>query len=170
MAQFFWSLVMLILGVGFGGFYLAKQLGWFGLQPLPWEGLTPLAPGRAFSRWGRQRRLVTAVLLMVLGVLCFVGVNWLDPREHLRGSLYFLGSFIALFLVTVVFGWQEWRELRRLTRRASAGARSERSAAGGSDRPQALSRDVARRLAEPGGDGGRAGESPAGREGEEVGS
>lgn len=156
MAQFVASLAMLILGVGFGGFYLAKQLGWFGLRPLPWEAFTiPRPPGgRSLSRWSRHRRLLTAVLLMLLGVLSFAGVNWLNPREHLRGSVYFLGGVILLCLVTMVLAWQDLRELRRLTRSlrtlSRPGARSAGAVPGG----------VIGRLGEPGDNGGSSGESP----------
>jgi hypothetical protein len=155
MAQFVASLAMLMLGVGFGGFYLAKQLGWFGLEPLHLEALTVQPPpgGRPLSRWSRYRRLLTAVLLMLLGVLSFAGVNWLNPREHLRGSLYFLGGLILLCLVTMVLAWQDLRELRRLTR-------SLRTLS----RPGAVPRERVRRFGEPGGDGD--GESPGGTEGE----
>jgi hypothetical protein len=149
MAPFLWSLAMLILGVGFGGFYLAKQLGWFGLEPLRFEGLTLERPGRPGSRWSRYRRLLTAVLLMALGVLCFLGVNWLNPREHLRGSLYFLGSFVALCLATVLLALQDLRELRRLTRSLRTRSRT-------SPPPRGLTR----RFREPGGDGGSAEEPP----------
>jgi len=159
MGQFVWSLAMLILGVGFGGFYLAKQLGWFGLQPLRLEGLAFERSGRGARRWSRYRRLLTAVFLMVLGVLCFVGVNWLNPREHLRGSLYFLGALVALCVATVVLAYQDLRELRRLTRslRTRSSTLRPTPERRGASSPSGT---LLGRFREPGGDGGSADESP----------
>ena len=110
MAQFFWSVVMLILGVGFGGYYLLKQLGWFGGPAIESMGLPA-------SRWSRWRRRLTAVLLVVLGVLCFVGVNWIDPKVNPVGFLSFVAGLTVLCLVTFLLGWQDLREVRRLGRR-----------------------------------------------------
>jgi len=108
-AQFLWSLAMLILGVGVGGYYLLKQLGWFGGPAIERMGLVA-------SRWSRWRRRLTAVLLMVLGVLCFVAVNWIDPKVHPAGFLYFVAGLAVLCLVTSLLGWQDLREVRRLGR------------------------------------------------------
>lgn len=141
MAAFLWSLVMLILGVGFGGFYLLKQLGWFG-------GLSVERWGSSESRWSRWRRRLTAVLLMALGVLCFVGMNWLEPRRHPIESLMFVVGLAALCLVVVLLAWQDFREVRRLGRRLWM------DGPGGPSRSSRPSREVLRQLKKPGGNGG----------------
>ncbi|MCK4298983.1 MAG: hypothetical protein KAX80_05590 [Planctomycetes bacterium] len=140
MAAFLWSLVMLILGVGFGGFYLLKQLGWFGgLSVERWGS------SRRPAGWSRWRRRLTAVLLMALGVLCFVGVNWLGPKRHPIEFLTFVAGLAALCLVVVLLAWQDFREVRRLGRRLWM------DGPGGQSRP---SRKVLRQLKKPGGNGG----------------
>jgi len=134
-AAFLWSLVMLILGVGFGGFYLLKQLGWFGGLPVErW--------GWSVSRWSRWRRRLTAVLLMALGVLCFVGVNWLEPRRDPIEFLVFVVGLAALCVVVVLLAWQDLREVRRLGRGLWVS---------GPSRPRSEARKQSRK---PGGDGG----------------
>ena len=135
MAQFFWSLVMLVLGVSFGGYYLLKQLGWFG-------GLAIERMGLSASRWSRWRRRLTAMLLMALGVLCFVGVNWIDSKVDPVGFLYFVAGLTVLCLAALLLGLQDLREVRRLGRRRWIID---------SSRP---SRERSRQFRHPGGNGG----------------
>lgn len=114
--EFVWSLVVLVACVGFGGFYLAKQLGWFG--GLAVERLA--APIRPWSRW---RRRLAAVLCMATGVVLFVWVNWVDVRTNPVLWTRFAVVLLALCVVLFVLGVLEFREIRRLGRRLRAGSR-----------------------------------------------
>jgi len=143
LAQFLWSLAVLILCVGFGGYYLLKQLGWFG-------GLAIEGMGVPASRWSRWRRRLTALLLMVLGVLCFAGVNWIDRRADPLGFIYFAGGLALLCLLAMLLGWQDMREIRRLGRRAWTIDSSR------------LSTGKMRQYRYPGGNGGSHGEGKEG--------
>lgn len=147
--QLLWSVAVLMLCVGFGGFYLAKQLGWFG-------GLAIERLGGGVRRWSRWRRRLMAVLCILLGVMFFLGANWIDPRTH---PLFFGGFALVLLvlsLVAFVLGIQELREVRNLGRRL----RSSRSHVS----PDRRSRSMSQPRRPGGGNGDSPGENRAGRE------
>ncbi len=108
--QFLFSALVLVVCVGVGGSYLAKSLGWFG--GLAVERL--FGPARPWSRW---RRRVTAVLCMVLGVMFFLGFNWIEPRSD---PAFFAGYWLVLVLLCLLaflLGIQDFREVRTLGRK-----------------------------------------------------
>ena len=111
--EFLGSVVVLLVCVGFGGFYLAKQLGWFG-------GLAIERLGGGTSRWSRFRRRLTAVLCMALGVLFFLGMNWVDPRAD---PVFFAGYWLALVVLCLAaffLGLQDFRQVRDIGRQLRA--------------------------------------------------
>jgi len=113
-AQFIWSILVLVASVGFGVFYLAKQLGYFG-------GLGIERLGLAKGRWTRVRRRLTAVLLITLGVLSFLSANWLLPwlfqRKDVVIAAAVILALVVLFVVVFIMALLEAREIRNLARR-----------------------------------------------------
>lgn len=140
MAQFFWSLCVLVVATGFGAFYLAKQLGWFGGLALEHLGLPR-------GRWSRLRRRATAVLLMALGVGVFLVVNWVLPRGRPGAALLATLGLLVVVIAVFLLGLWDLREIRRLTRGLRVG--------GGP--PRRPGRKALAQLREPGGDGGSGG-------------
>lgn len=138
MAQFLWSVGVLVVATGFGAFYLAKQLGWFGGLGLEQLRL-PL------GRWSRFRRRTTAVLLMALGVGVFVVVNWVLPGGNPAVTLLATLLLVVVVVVVFVLGLWDLREIRRVSRGLRVSGTGSTRRLG----PRAL-----RRLREPGGDGG----------------